>query len=1046
MIPKELQSFPRLAALVGPAGIGKTQFCLENFSRLLQENKNPFSQDLLYILPTAEHRERIIDLILRKNMSGFLGERVVTLNRLMQGLLKAGDFYLATDAERRFLLRDILSQQTSGYFSTVREFPGFIEKTADFIGEMKESMVSLPNFREKISRLKKARPELADKYQSLLEIYEAYENRLEGLNLKDHRDGIFLLEGQEKRPKFRHLFIDGFFDFSLSQLGFLKWLAGCSDRITLTLSMDLSPERKTLFQIPGTTLKDLEKIGFEIVDFSKKENQRTSAAGLRHAERNLFSPHPSPLPEGEGDKVQPSPSQGEGRVRVDSFLILEATGIRGEVEMIARQIRKIIRAERLNFSDVAVILRRVGEYESIIRTVFRQFGIPVEIHERERLGDAPLARTLASFFKILLRDWRREDLFNFLKSSYVETDYQEVCRLEMRALDLGILSGRERWQKEMGDPLFEKISRFQDRFSGEHSVDEFIRFTGEVIEGFALNQIPRIYEATARRDFATLTRLRSLLEEIRRGRAQPGAKQLFDYFAQEFLGLIEVDLFSLHERDKNLVQVYDVSLARQKEYKVVFIAGLLEKYFPVEVREDPILSDEERRLVGLQEKLPRQALERYLFYIALTRAREKVILTYPRFDLEGHEALPSFYVDEIQRLFTTPIPKHSYPVSQSLPALEDVVEEREVQAHLVRRLWQRGLRNERSQRALTLALYNHFIEKESFQVFVRRLLFEPVARITDEAVRKAFLPKDEIFKPTGLETYGKCPYRYFASHVLQLEEKEEGIPATLAGTLLHEVLDCYWKERVTEGKKELADLETAKSFVKNKLEELMKEKPLSGDRRYRIELKIANMQDWLIGMIEKEIIHGSPLAPLRPGHFEYEFGFRKDYLKLHDPFREDLKLRGKIDRIDVDPSGKYALVIDYKTGAEFKQSSLDFGIALQLPLYLIAAQQRLGLKPLGGQIYTINKAQAKGFYLKDATTELGIDLGRQSAFERKDFDQMIQRVVAFCFKYAEGIRKAEIPVKPRDCDNFCAFPSVCRIEKWKLRLIEREIMEEDKGK
>jgi len=521
VVNQELQSFPRLAVLVGPAGIGKTQFCLENFSRLLQESKNPFSQDLLYILPTAEHRERVIDLILRKNVSGFLGERVVTLNRLMQDLLKAGDFYLATDAERRFLLREILSQQTSGYFSAVREFPGFIEKTADFIGEMKESMTSLAQFKEKIKRLEKARPEIADKYQSLLEIYEAYEARLEGLNLKDHRDGIFLLEGQEKRPKFRHLFIDGFFDFSPSQLGFLKWLAACSERITLTLSMDLSTERKTLFQIPGTTLNDLKKIGFEAVDFSKEQNQRASAAGLRHAERNLFLPHPNLLSEG------------------DSFLILEATGIRGEVEMIARQIRKIIRVERLNFSDVAVILRRVGEYESIIRTVFRQFGIPVEIHERERLGDAPLARTLASFFKILLRDWRREDLFNFLKSSYVEADYQEVCRLEMRALDLGILSGRERWQKEIGDPLFEKISQFHDRFLGKHSVDEFIRLTEEVIESFALNRIPRIYEAKARRDFATLARLRSLLEEIRRGRAQldKAPRQRLAEFDIERIGL-----------------------------------------------------------------------------------------------------------------------------------------------------------------------------------------------------------------------------------------------------------------------------------------------------------------------------------------------------------------------------------------------------------------------------------------------------------------------------------------------------------------------------
>src|SRR3990167_3639615 len=125
---------------------------------------------------------------------------------------------------------------------------------------------------------------------------------------------------------------------------------------------------------------------------------------------------------------------------------------------------------------------------------------------------------------------------------------------------------------------------------------------------------------------------------------------------------MEVDLFSLHERDKNAVQVYDISLARQKEYKVIFLAGLLERVFPSETREDPVLSDEERRTAGLAEKLPKQALERYFFYLAVTRARERVIFSYPRFDLEGHEALPSFYVDEVTRLFQAPLPKISYPV------------------------------------------------------------------------------------------------------------------------------------------------------------------------------------------------------------------------------------------------------------------------------------------------------------------------------------------------------------------------------------------------
>ncbi len=1037
-----LESLPRFCVLTGPAGIGKTSFCLENFIRLLPESKNPLEPDLLYLLPTAEHRERIIDLLLRKVKSGIFGEKVTTLSRLMRDLLKAGDFSLATDVERRSLLNSIVKEKGGPYFSSVREFPGFVEAMGDFVGELKESMVSLEDFRKGVKRLKGLRPELEEKYGGLQEILEAYEARLETLGLKDHRDGLFLLKetGPQKLQavKFRHLFVDGFFDFSKLQLGFLDWLSRHSERITLTLTLERSEERKGVFEIPLETLKALEGLGFQTVSLSGKTNHRTSSLTLRHLAEGLFRPpHPSLSPlGGEGG--------GEEGAALNDILVLEATGLQGEAEMIAREIRRLVRAKKLYFSDIAVILRRVGDYEGILRSVFRKFRIPVEIHERERLRDAPIARTLASFFKILLEDWRHGDLFNFLKSSYVEKNYAEVCALELDSFDLGIASGRERWLKEMTSPLFEKIAGFHERFHAENSVEGHIRLTREVIQAFGLSRIPEVHEENSRRDFASLKRLESLFEEIRRANFSGVVSgRSFESFAEELLRLIEVDLFSLHERDKNRVQVYDISLARQKEYKVVFLAGLLEKYFPAEIREDPVLSDEERRAIELQERLRRQSLERYFFYLGITRARENVILSYPRFNLEGHEALPSFYVDEVQRILGGAVSKRSYPVSQSLPLLEDAVEEREVEAHVIHRLFKRGWAGERKTRALTLTLYNRFLPRPSFQKTLSKILFEPVAEIRDQAVRSAFLPREGIFKPTGLEIYGRCPYRYFLSQVLRLEEQEQGISAMNVGSILHEVLELYWKERVEMGKKELGETGPAQKFVTETLETLLKKSPLSGDKHYRIEIKKAQMRDWVCQMVAREIEEGGPLPAFRPRYFEFEFK-KPNLLELYDPHRENILLRGKIDRIDVDPSGKYALVTDYKTGSSFKRKDLDWGRSLQLPLYLLAVQKILKLKPLGGQISQIRTAETSGFYSKEAAEELKIKVSPRSALPQKEFEKILSRAVRFSFLYAQGITEALIPVRPRDCDDYCPFPSVCRIEKWRKEFIYQEIREEDK--
>jgi ATP-dependent helicase/DNAse subunit B len=294
--------------------------------------------------------------------------------------------------------------------------------------------------------------------------------------------------------------------------------------------------------------------------------------------------------------------------------------------------------------------------------------------------------------------------------------------------------------------------------------------------------------------------------------------------------------------------------------------------------------------------------------------------------------------------------------------------------------------------------------------------------------------------------YGKCSYRYFAGEVLKLEEKEEGIDARQVGIILHDVLENYWKERVEKGNKELGDVQTAEAFVKGRLQELLKESPLLGERAYRVELKKSEMEDWLVRMVRKEIEVGPPLPPFRPRYFEFEFGLGGGTppLKLHDPYREDMLLRGKIDRIEVDPTGRLALVIDYKTGDTFKMKDLEFGTALQLPLYLLVVQQHLKLRPLGGVIYQIKSGESRGFFLREGIEGAGAQVHSRSLLDKKEFDGLLEKSVRFARKFADGITRAEVTVKPRLCDKYCPYPSVCRIEKWRLPFIYQDHREEDK--
>ena len=96
---------------------------------------------------------------------------------------------------------------------------------------------------------------------------------------------------------------------------------------------------------------------------------------------------------------------------------------------------------------------------------------------------------------------------------------------------------------------------------------------------------------------------------------------------------------------RNVVHVMDAYEARQWELPIVFVCGLIERHFPQYHREDPILGDAARHRAGLDTAADRQAEERFLFELATSRATEETILSYPRFDEQGEDTLPSFFLD-----------------------------------------------------------------------------------------------------------------------------------------------------------------------------------------------------------------------------------------------------------------------------------------------------------------------------------------------------------------------------------------------------------------
>src|SRR5436189_5689511 len=107
--------------------------------------------------------------------------------------------------------------------------------------------------------------------------------------------------------------------------------------------------------------------------------------------------------------------------------------------------------------------------------------------------------------------------------------------------------------------------------------------------------------------------------------------------------------------------------------------------------------------------------------------------------------------------------------------------------------------------------------------------------------------------------------------------------------------------------------------------------------------------------------------PLQPRHFEFAFG-RGDHpdapaLEITEGKRT-FRVVGSIDRIDVDPGRGTAMVMDYKTSAQSIRKDLEFGVSLQLPIYIMAVEKFLKLKPVGAQLFSLKDGSVAGFYDK----------------------------------------------------------------------------------
>ncbi len=253
--------------LIGPAGSGKTHRLLDAFEKALSNAADPLVAEHLFVVPSAEHTERLVSLLIQRGLKGFFHKRVTTLSRLADDLFRVSDIPVVSSLTRTLIVRDLVRENAWDYFSEMHEQPGFSGLMAQFITGLKESCIPPEIFRERMNALKGFEPAYGAKYEALADFYEKYEAQLKARGLRDSQDALRLYRERKKKSdapaaKFRAIWIDGFFDFSNLQLEYLRELSRITEDITITLTREDGAD--DAFEAVLRTQADLEKLGFKV--------------------------------------------------------------------------------------------------------------------------------------------------------------------------------------------------------------------------------------------------------------------------------------------------------------------------------------------------------------------------------------------------------------------------------------------------------------------------------------------------------------------------------------------------------------------------------------------------------------------------------------------------------------------------------------------------------------------------------------------------------------------------------------------------------------
>ncbi len=680
-------------------------------------------------------------------------------------------------------------------------------------------------------------------------------------------------------------------------------------------------------------------------------------------------------------------------------------------------------------ADIAVLVRTLEPYQDEIRRVFQANCLPLDASFTYPFSKYALGNFCLNLLGLAANGFSRENILAVFSSPYFNQPDKAVWRrlVQKSAVkrDLAQWQGLlpadnpatpavQAWIAQTARTLTQ-LSKPQAWQAGAAALWEFLHAQTDTT-------------AFQGKDAEVFQTVQETLAQLAMYAAVRPASQEGELL-KEAANALSTLTFNEVESIRGGITVTDALRARGLRFKTVFILGLNDKEFPLITAEDPILRDYYRHQLRdtlgywINASLDRGDEEKLLFYNALTCARENLHVCYARYGQDAKPAVPSVYVAELARVCELNLqadnaPRISGRLSERLancPA--EFLTPKEVSYQIV--LSTRPVENYRRAGLLTPP-------KERSLAAARALAGIGTLNEYDGIITggpEIFARENARgFSPSALQEVGACPLKYFFNRALHLGEPDEPasrheLPADKRGSAYHEILHDFYETLLHQNLTHHLFEAGVATYMEQSISKFYTPKSYEVFGIYPVvwEMILENIREKLTAFAVQDV---KQLGTFTPSIFEQDVAAQ---LGADLP----IKLRGIIDRVDVDTSAHTFYVVDYKSTRKGSgKLAQDFftQLILQPFMYLLLAP---------------TLAQLKNYRLAGACL-LAISPYKKSELTDHEFEAMHAKACAFLTRLTDLIKHGTFFMNPSVLCTYCPYGLLCRKDAFKPLLRVRK--------